>query len=186
MILVTGPPSSGTTFWIGLLGLCGIDIGFTESDIKLNERGLEQWNANVAAIKRPAYQARKVAEIAETAEKFGIEFEFVFLCHRDTIENSARSSRDYFANQRGKPYPSEEEVVKDSLEFFATMVNHCTKKGIPFTMVEFPRTATDPDYAYETITKCLKIERTTFDRAWKAHADPTKVHVRGKDGRSIE
>lgn len=188
-ILIAGPGRSGTTLLVQLLGALGFDTAAERLSYSAGARaGLETDLLAPGAprvVKSPAlsWQLREMIE-SGSFDPTRVECLIVPLRPlKDVAASRARTTirqGDLGADGGligiGRPRHQSQLLAELTYGLFETAATY----GLPLVVVQFPRLATDPRYAYERLEPVLEGRSfEDFERAWSSVSDPSKVSSGG-------
>ena len=174
--LITGNPSSGTTFTVALLTRLGLDTGYTGADIEGNYAGLEimagskqkrrdrrrSWDQGVdvtpEVIKHPFDQKENYPKLLTWADQFNWEVGRVILLMR-SVDQIHRSNYSIERHDR-------------QLSLFLLVA---AEREWPVNLLAFPKAALDVEYCYRALQP-LSGAYEQFKQVWLEHAEPERIH----------
>jgi len=202
-IIVTGSGKCGTSYLMRLFSELGMDTGWTSDEaaaaVEKQHDFPFEWPIHMgSAPGRPMIlkHPMMVRWLEDAAAHWNWNVQWVFGCVRDPEAVAAHM----YQQEQDTPRPeipgyyervrflkSEEEMSKeDNLEFLRMSTASATgdlmylveKMEVPFSLILFPRSVTDPEYLYRklVIDGPLPIPFDDFMRAFNAVADAKKVH----------
>jgi hypothetical protein len=182
-ILITGPGRAGTTLLVQILTDLGLDTGFAP-DAPIDEHaqaGLEQ---DVTAPDAPHIVKDTVSAhgLRGLLSSGAVELEHVIVPMRELQITAASRIRvsEFGEKQRPgglvgttDPNLQAQVLLKMVYDLMAGFAEH----EIPFTVVWFPRWATDPDYAYRRLGFLTpQHDAAAWRRAIEARVDLSLIH----------
>lgn len=187
-VIISGTGRAGTTFLVQLLTELGLDTGYTSKTDGVfpnchagMERDLREPNAPFI-VKSPLI----CDYLDDVLRQGGAEIVHAIVPIRDLF--AAAESRREVHRQSGLPpeawvagglwgvaSPADQEGVL-AAQFFKLMAT-LTRHDVPFTLLEFPRLVSDPEYLYRKLS--FLVESVGWDRfleAFQQVADLSLVH----------
>ncbi len=178
--LITGNPSSGTTFTVGLLTRLGYDTGFTEEEIEGNYAGLEimagrkekrqyrraQWkegnDISPHVIKHPFDRYEPVPKLLTWVDQLGWEVERVILL--------VRNNEDIEQNRKGfNPAPHDRQL--------AVLLLEAAEREWPVQLLAFPRAALDAEYCWRGLQPLTIEDFKEFREIHSRHVKEKEIHT---------
>jgi len=188
-VLIAGTGRAGTTLLISILTRLGLDTGFDESDLVIDDVsrcGLE-WDPREPDAPRICKCPAIVATIHEMLRVADQPIARVFIPIRD-ITASATSRRivqDALAGTNSSQHVhgglTFTAVAEDQENVLLTLHHHLLVQlsmyGIPVHFVHYPRMARDPPYLHRALEPLLRgVSYTSFLGAFKATVNPEWIH----------
>lgn len=183
-IIITGTGRAGTTFLVQLLTELGLDTGYTP-DTWRNDY-FEHCNAGLeheiedpkspSIVKSPELSGRLPAILARGT----VEITHALIPIRD-LDAATRSRVRVGGDGRtpGGLRDTRDPARQKSLlaENFHVLLHTLTTHEIPYTLLHFPRFATDADYAFKKLSFLAPgIPPETFANAFRRVARPELIH----------
>ena len=176
-ILITGNPSSGTTFTVGLLTRLDLDTGYTKEEVEENYNGLEimagrkekrrhrrnMWNEHgidisPQVIKHP-FGMEPYPNLLKWRNQLNWDVERVILLVRDT---------DVIKHHR-----TFDEAHHNKL--LGIFLLEAAEHEWPLHILAFPHAARDMRYCWRVLQP-LSGDFDKFKIAWEQHVKPKEVH----------
>jgi hypothetical protein len=185
-ILITGTGRAGSTLLVRVLDEIGLDTGLAEGKLtpyaETTRAGLECRidDPNAPRVVKSMLDAFRMREVLEAAD---VEIEHAIIPTRRL--DIAAASRIRAAEYGRLPFrrgaltgtmrATEQQEVLEKMH--AEMLRAFDDFGVPYTILEFPRFATDPDYTYETLSFLAPgSTRETWRAAIERHVRPELIH----------
>jgi hypothetical protein len=183
-IVITGTGRSGTTFLVRLLSAIGQPTGYTEQNWRdhyfdYSSAGLEGDPLDPASpyiVKNPELSVT----LPDILARGGLAIDHAIVPVRDL--DQAALSRVHIGGQAGEipgglvGTGDAEQQRAVLAERFHGLVHALVVHEVPHTFLEFPRFVQDVEYAYRKLAPIFPVDHDRFAAAFRALADPTKVH----------
>jgi cation diffusion facilitator CzcD-associated flavoprotein CzcO len=186
-ILIAGPGRSGTTLLVRLLDALGLDTGADRLSFNRGPRaGLESSPLAPEAarvVKSPELSVR-LREMIESGRLRPEDVEWVLVPLR-RLDDAAASRVRVALKQHSvrapggligttRPGRQRERLAENTYKLFETAALY----ELPLIVLEYPRFATDPEYAFRRLQPLLRhCAQADFDRAWHSVVDPKLVRT---------
>ncbi|MGE3251221.1 MAG: hypothetical protein AB7J28_12825 [Hyphomonadaceae bacterium] len=184
-VVISGTGRAGTTFLVAFLTRLGLDTGFSESDLALDEVSRAGLEHDIRKRKNVPYVVKSpwlCVHIAEVLARPDIVIEHAIIPVRNI--DDAAASRAFVVREAGGPAPgglwrtddpAEQAAVLLRLEH--ALIEQLLAADIPITLLHFRRLIADPGYLFAKLAFLApRATQADFERAFHRTIRPNWVH----------
>jgi hypothetical protein len=181
MIIIMGPGRCGTTFWLRLFEELGFDNGGAHEIFRERPEGVKRADFKWPYVIKGT--GTLCAGLNRWVEERGWKVDHVYLCVRELEANLKSMIKKKEGQSQYRSLSKDEldsTLRREILVGYGNALNQIVVGGYTFTVVQFPRSAYDKDYAYKKFCEGpVDVERDKFYEAREKVLDINLINFGG-------